>query len=132
MENEGEIIIKCGVDGGSWTLVGRRGPRGGWRFRASRDEGTLRDFIDDKDWESFEFHMRRIGLSLGRLHWRFSTSTRGLRFCHWPFTPISRGGFGRQWKIAAAVNRTNGRGTVSRTGVGCAGGGTVSAYSDFE
>jgi hypothetical protein len=29
---------------------------GGWRFRASRDEGTLRDFIDEKDWEGFEFH----------------------------------------------------------------------------
>ena len=54
-----EIIVKCGVDGGSWTLVGKRGARGGWRFRASRDEGTLRDFIDDKDWAT-DRHSSRI------------------------------------------------------------------------
>jgi hypothetical protein len=51
-----EIIIDCGVEGSAWTLLGRRGTRGGWRFRVIRNEGTLKDFIDAADWDCFEFH----------------------------------------------------------------------------
>jgi hypothetical protein len=48
-----EIIIDCGVEGDSWTLVGAKGPNG-WRFRASRDEGTLLDFMTEADAADFE------------------------------------------------------------------------------
>lgn len=53
IENDGEIIIKCGVDGGSWTLVGRREALGSWRFRAVKDETNL---LDDEDFADFEPH----------------------------------------------------------------------------
>jgi hypothetical protein len=48
-----EIIIECGVDGGAWVLVGSRGADG-WLFRASRDEGTLLDFMTEDDAADFE------------------------------------------------------------------------------
>ena len=51
-----EIIIDCGVEGGAWTLLRRRGMRGGWRFRVIRDEGTLLDFMNEEDREGFELH----------------------------------------------------------------------------
>jgi hypothetical protein len=49
-----EIIIHCGIEGGDWTLLGRRGARGGWRFHVIRDEGTLLDFMSAEDAADFE------------------------------------------------------------------------------
>jgi hypothetical protein len=48
---QNEIIIECGVEGGSWTLVGRRGDRGGWRFRTTRNETALLDLMSEEDRE---------------------------------------------------------------------------------
>jgi hypothetical protein len=48
-----EVVICCGVDGGSWTLVGRRGASGNWRFRTVKDETNL---LDDEDFADFEPH----------------------------------------------------------------------------
>jgi hypothetical protein len=45
MNREGEIIIECGVDGGTLILFGIEGANG-WRFRATKDE---------IDWD-LEFH----------------------------------------------------------------------------
>jgi hypothetical protein len=53
MENEAEIIIECGTEGGSWTLVGSTGANG-WRFRTARNEAALCDLLDEEDREGFE------------------------------------------------------------------------------
>jgi hypothetical protein len=49
-----ETIINCGVEGGDWTLIGSKGAEGGWRFRATRDESTLIEFMTDEDAADFE------------------------------------------------------------------------------
>jgi hypothetical protein len=46
MKNDTEIIIECGVEGGSWTLVGIKAANG-WRFRTIRNEAAL--FDDDPE-----------------------------------------------------------------------------------
>jgi hypothetical protein len=55
-----EIIIHCGVEGGDWTLLGRRRRLGGWRFRAVRDEGTLLDLMSEEDRAGFEAYEETV------------------------------------------------------------------------
>jgi hypothetical protein len=47
---QNEIIIKCGVEGGSWVLLGSEGANG-WRFRTTRNETALYDLLNEEDRE---------------------------------------------------------------------------------
>jgi hypothetical protein len=53
MAESDETIIKCGVEGGTLTLVGTR-ETAAWRFRVSTDERTLIDFLDEADRVDFQ------------------------------------------------------------------------------
>ena len=53
MAESDEIILKCGVEGGTLTLVGTR-EAGSWRFCVATDEGTLIDFLDEADRVDFQ------------------------------------------------------------------------------
>jgi hypothetical protein len=50
----GEVIVKVGAEGGSWTLVGIKAVNG-WRFRAIRNEAALYDLLSEEDREGLEF-----------------------------------------------------------------------------
>jgi hypothetical protein len=45
---EGEIIIECGIEGGSLTLLGTR-VANGWRFRTVSDESTFYHILNEED-----------------------------------------------------------------------------------
>ncbi len=118
-----EIIIDCGVEGGAWTLLGRRGTRGGRRFRVIRDEGAPEDFIDPADWDCFEFHHETA--------WVVGSEKAPTLFDEYSwhtFYPVRvhpdfAGGFGRRCKrdlMRLRTTRTIGQATTSRDGIGCA------------
>jgi len=47
-KREGEIIIDCGVEGGTWTLLGTK-VANGWRFCTIRNEFAMYDYLDEED-----------------------------------------------------------------------------------
>lgn len=125
-----EIIIHCGVEGGDWTLLGRRRRLGGWRFRAVRDEGTLLDLMSEEDRAGFEAYEETV--------WVLSFEAGLVLFDEhpWPaFYPLGsipsfESGYGRLWKRDYAVslcfirNAAWGRRSCTAiTGSGCATGG---------
>jgi hypothetical protein len=49
-----EVILEVGSEGGSLAIVGTRA-EDGWRFRAVRDESTLRELLNAEDRAGLEF-----------------------------------------------------------------------------